>query len=258
MLIISRSNCIRCFFDFGSEGGSKFNSGKLDVFYAKTKDLSTRYSDLKNYITNDENLRAEKFHFEQDRETYISCHAVLRLVLAKSLNVKPLEIRYKIGLNNKPSLIGDQIYFNVTHTKEAFAFAVSSVFYIGIDLEDINRRVDIHSIIKSFFSKKEREYILESKTDAKGRFFLLWTRKEALLKAIGTGIITNLPQIEVSERENIIYKKSFDNLICDFVYNEHFIYSEKMLNYYLSIALPQKAVIVMNPINQENIGSYLN
>src|SRR5450759_2410165 len=154
MLIIPRSNCIRCFFDSGSEGGSKFNSGKLDVFYAETKDLSTRYSDLKNYITYDENLRAEKFHFEQDRETYISCHAVLRLVLAKSLNVKPLEIRYKIGLNNKPSLIGDQIYFNVTHTKEAFAFAISSKHYLGIDLEEVSESLDFTSILEAYFSIK--------------------------------------------------------------------------------------------------------
>lgn len=258
MLIISRSNCIRCFFDFRSEGGSKFNSGKLNVFYAETKDLSTRYSDLKNYITNDENLRAEKFHFEQDRETYISCHAVLRLVLAQNLNVKPLEIRYKIGLNNKPSLIGDQIYFNVTHTKDAFAFAVSSVFYVGIDLEDINRRVDIHSIVKSFFSKKEQEYIFKSKNGARNRFFLLWTRKEALLKSIGTGIINNLTQIEVSEQENLIKNKSLDNLVSDYLLTEHFIYSKKLSNYWLSIATPHRTTININLLNKDKIVSYLD
>lgn len=237
---------------------SKDTSGELEVYYAQTKELSSGYSNLQNLITNDERLRADKFHFIEDRDTFITCHGLLRSILAKKLKKNPFEITFLNDKNNKPGLIGNPLYFNITHVREAFAFAISKHFYVGIDMENADRSIDFIPIINTFFSNEERKFILESQADAQERFFLLWTRKEALLKAIGTGIITNLPQIEVSERENIIYKKLFYNLICDSVYNKHFIYSERVLNYYLSIAVPQKVVIVMNPLNQVNIGYYLD
>jgi phosphopantetheinyl transferase len=111
--------------------------------------------------------------------------------------------------------------------------------------------------MNTYFNSVEREFILGSKVNAQENFILLWTRKEALLKAIGTGIITNLKQVTVSEEKNIINKESFDNQIIESVYDEHFIYSEKVHEYYLSIAIPQKAEINLHQINEENIISYL-
>ncbi len=258
MFKITDPDYVKCSFGSGYETSSNLYKGKLDVFFAETRDLRSRYPELKNFISCDEQIRADKFRFDKNRETYLACHALLRLVLAQCLNVSPLEISYQNGINNKPGLVGDPIYFNVTHTKEAFAFAISRDFYVGIDLEDVNQFIDIHNIIESFFSKKEREYILNQQTETKNRFFLLWTRKEALLKALGTGIINNLTQIEVSEQENFINKKSFDNLVSDSAFNEHFIYSKKLWNYYLSIATPHKATINFYHMNKENIVSYLD
>jgi len=258
MLSISRPNYIKCSFTREDQATHGLYTGLLDIFFAETKDLIIRYPDIKKYISFDEQLKADKFHFDDDRETYVLCHALLRLVLANHLNVNPLEIKFKIGLNNKPCLTNDAVYFNVTHTKEAFSFAVSKNFYVGIDLEDINQPVEINSIAESFFSKREREYIFKSNTDAKNRFFLLWTRKEALLKAIGTGISDNLTQIEVSEQENYINKKSFENLVLDSVSDEHFIYSMNFKNYSLSIAVPGKVTINLYHLNIESINLYLD
>lgn len=257
MSIISSLDCIRCCYGSDSENKSGTDLKMLEVFFAETKDLASKYADLKNYISFEEQERANKFHYDKNRETYITSHSILRLILAQRLNVNPLDISFQNGINNKPGLEGDPIYFNLTHTGEAFAFAVSRDLKVGIDLEEINQNIDIHPITDSFFSIKEREYIFKSETETKNRFFLLWTRKEALLKLLGTGLIDNLSQVEVSERENFMYKKSFDDLDSDSAFDEHFIYSKQLLNYYFSIAIPQKVSINIYHLNSENIVSYL-
>lgn len=258
MQVISGSSRIHCYFDTGSKTTSEENLNRVEVFYAKTKDLISRYLDFKNYISHEELLRASRFHFDKDKDTYIFCHALLRLILSDRLKKKPLDILFINGLHNKPGLMGNPMYFNITHTRDAFAFATSKNFHVGIDLEKVSREIDFISIIETYFSKREREFILHSQSEAKNRFFLLWTRKEALLKALGTGIISNLTQVEASEQENFINKKSFDNLVTDSAFNEHFIYSKKLCNYYLSIAIPHKATINFYHLNKENIVSLLD
>ena len=250
MSIIFVPDCISCCFESDYKMVvSKDTSNKLEVFYAQTKDLSSGYSNLQNYITNDEQIKADKFHFDKDRETYISCHALLRLILSKRLNISPLELSFNNTINNKSCLTGNPVYFNISNASEAFAFAISRDFYVGIDLENVNQRIDFNSIIETFFTDKEREYILGSQFEARDRFFFLWTRKEALLKAIGTGILTDCKQVEVYKEENVPEMKSIDNLILMVECDKHFIYSKKLSNYFLSIATPQMAKIILNQIN---------
>lgn len=256
-MIIPSSRCIKCFFEPGISSSSYFPMDEVEVYYGISNDLHSQYTDLEKYINREESLRANKFRFSEDRYTYICCHGLLRSILSEKLQKNPLEIIFNYDRNNKPGLIGNPYYFNITNDRGAFAFVISKYFYAGIDMEKVNRTIDYLPIINNYFSDKERKIILESNDRAYEKFILLWTRKEALLKALGTGIINNLTQVEVSENENIIYKESFDNQIIEPVYNEHFIYSEKVLKYYLSIAIPQKAVIKLHQINEENIISYL-
>jgi 4'-phosphopantetheinyl transferase len=257
MSIKSATTCISCRFDSDNKIVSNAGLGKTEVYFIETKDIKSRYAELRNFTTSREQLKGDKFYFDEDRETYISCHALLRLILSKKLNIDPLYIPFINGRNTKPGLIGNPIYFNITHTREAFALAISRYYYVGIDLEKSSRNIDFSSVIETVFSKREREFILESPDDSRDRFFLIWTRKEALLKSLGTGIITDITHIEVYDHKNII-NKSLGYLVGDSVFHEHFIYSCKVLNYFLSVALPQRVEIKINQINGENINSFLD
>jgi 4'-phosphopantetheinyl transferase len=179
------------------------------------------------------------------------------LILAKELNVNPLDLLFIKGLNNKPGLTNDSAYFNISHTREAFAIVISRHHYVGIDLEELNFSMNFHPIIKTFFSPRERQFILQSDSEAVNRFFLLWTRKEALLKALGTGIMDILTHVEVSEQENLLDKEFFDSEIIDSACNEHFIYSMVMGNNYLSIAAPCNAIVNINHLDNETVLSLL-
>ncbi len=257
MSVISSNSCIQCYFEANVNSSASFPLSELEVFYGITKDLSSTRLDLVNYLTRDEKLRADKFRFTEDRDTYILCHGLLRSILSKKLKKNPSEAVFITDKNNKPGLVGNPLYFNITHNRDAFAFAISKHFYVGIDIENADQNIEFIPIINSYFGNEECKFILESQSDAQNRFFLLWTRKEALLKALGTGIAIDLTQIEVSKNKNKISEESFDNLLCYPVYNEHFIYSRKVTNFFLSVAIPQKAKIILNQINETNMAKYV-
>lgn len=258
MLTISSPDYIKCSFGPGFNASQDINKGKLEIFYAETRDLNSRFADIQRYVSCEEQSRADKFLFDKDRETYITCHAILRIVISQLLKLNPLEISFESRMNNKPGIKGDPVHFNITHTREAFAITVSSEFHVGIDLEDINQEIEIRSIAEKYFSKKECEFIFKSETGSKNRFFLLWTRKESLLKALGTGIIDDLTNVEVSGRHNFISRNTFDSLEFENTFHSLFLYSKRIRNYYLSVAVPQKASINFHRLNKENILSCLD
>jgi len=256
MSVIPSSNCIKCSFGSTNKRSPVLPSGEIEVFYGITKDLSSLIPEFETYLSCDEKLRAGKFHFIEDRNTYIACHGMLRMMLSEKLNIEPVDIIIVNDKNNKPFIIGNPIYFNITHVRDAFAFVVSKDFYVGIDIEKASRDINYLSIINSFFSPKERDYMIKSETGFRDRFFLLWTRKEALLKALGAGIVVDLKCIEVSVNSNKISRKSFNDYLTCSISNDHFIYSEKLSEYFLSVAVPQKTKIVMTQIDEMSLNPY--
>lgn len=66
--------------------------------------------------------------------------------------------------------MGNSLFINITPIKEAFP--VSKNHYVEIDLEKVSTGVNFTSIIETYFSKREHEYILGSQFEAvKGFFF---------------------------------------------------------------------------------------
>ncbi len=256
MTLITISSFVRC--SFYPEGKTVSNDivSTAEVFFAKTKDFSSGISSLKRYINKDDQLKADRLRNSEDKKTNLICYTLLRMILSKRLNKNAHDISYLNGINGKPGIKDDSLFFNISHTKDSFAIAISEHSYIGVDLEDLNKPLKFEPIIKRVFSGKEGEFILKSTGKSRNRFFLLWTRKEALLKAIGTGIIPHLSQIEVFRPVNLINRNSIDDLVDVSVSDQHYIYSRKLYNYYLSVALPQKAKIVIHHLDEKFLNTY--
>jgi 4'-phosphopantetheinyl transferase len=252
----SGSGYVKCSFGSESVKIKRAQSIGPEIFYVETKEVEHCLLYLEKHISPEELLRANKFHFTADRNTFISCHALLRLIIGKKLNIDPLALSFIKGTNDKPALFGDPLFFNISHTKDTFAIALSKDFFIGIDIEKINYDLDFSVIMRSYFSRRECEYILEFESNARERFFLLWTRKEALLKAFGTGIAVNLDSIEISEKCNLISKEQFEKPDNNSSFDDIYIYSEKSGDYFLSIAVPYKITFDICNINKESLACY--
>lgn len=106
-------------------------------------------------------------------------------VLPKLLGIRPIDIGLYYNQYGKPYLINHHnIYFNISHTKEYLIIAIANS-ELGIDLEYIDDNLDM-SIKELIFSRQECELIKTPK-----EFYTLWSKKEAYLKYLGTGFLTN-------------------------------------------------------------------
>jgi 4'-phosphopantetheinyl transferase len=85
----------------------------------------------------------------------------------------------------KPFIEGN-IQFNISHSANIVAAAFSEN-EIGLDVERVQARKQYLNIARRFFCAEEYQYIKGSTAPADA-FYHIWTRKEALLKAMGTGL----------------------------------------------------------------------
>lgn len=96
--------------------------------------------------------------------------------------------------------------FNISHSGARVICCATDKGKIGIDIEQI-KTISLADY-PDYFTKNEWDYIDGHEDEFKG-FYNLWTRKEAVLKAIGTGFHTPLSSVDVVadriEYDNITY-----------------------------------------------------
>jgi 4'-phosphopantetheinyl transferase len=167
--------------------------GKQDIHLWQWE-LDTRLSAPESYwksLSDDERRRAESYRFEKHRRRFVIARGQLRLILAAYLECTPERIVFEYGPAGKPySLLQPeqwQLNFNLSHSEGTAALAVSAGFEIGIDVERIRPIED--DILPLIFSASERaQFDALSRPQRNTAFFHNWARKEACLKALGTGL----------------------------------------------------------------------
>lgn len=100
----------------------------------------------------------------------------------------------KPGLSmNDANVAGNELkpYFSISHCKQAIAVAVADT-PVGIDIETL--RHPSESLIEKTMNEQERHQIAAAESPD-NMFTALWTRKEAVLKYQGTGIIDDLHNV---------------------------------------------------------------
>ena len=115
------------------------------------------------------------------------------LMLQELLGLSAEDMVFGYNEHGKPSLplwVCSQ-HFNISHCKEGIAVCVDNQ-PIGIDIESI-REVD-EALIRKTMNANEQTIIFQSSDPAEA-FTTFWTRKEAVLKLRGTGIIDNLHNV---------------------------------------------------------------
>jgi 4'-phosphopantetheinyl transferase len=125
-----------------------------------------------------------------------------KAILSGYLNVRAEEVQFRYNAYGKPAIfdVGPiDLRFNLSHSHGYALLAVTRGREVGADVEYHCAKVATEDIAKRFFSAAEVEAItkLPKHLHVDG-FFKCWTRKEAYIKGIGTGLSFPLDKFTVS------------------------------------------------------------
>jgi 4'-phosphopantetheinyl transferase len=146
-------------------------------------------------LSPEERVRQRQLHFPEDRRDFASAHALLRKSLSLYSDINPEDWRFKVAANGKPFILrnGKQrqkpFSFSLSHTRGLVACAIATQLDMGIDVERLDRMVDIDAMAPLCLSSSELDALRRCPAPERQiRFIELWVLKESLVKATGTGL----------------------------------------------------------------------
>ncbi len=124
-------------------------------------------------------------------------------VLEDNLGGQLYPLVFEYSRNGKPSLPSCSISFNWSHSGDLVALILGKN-HVGVDVEEIQTRALFE--YNSLCTKGELEWLStvvdQQRYTEKEAFIILWTAKEAVLKAIGSGLSVDPRAVEIRFTEN--------------------------------------------------------
>lgn len=141
-----------------------------------------------------------KYENSKLKEENYAAWSTLYAILKNEYQVSDFNVRY--NQYQKPYI--KDLYFNISHSNKMIAIIISNE-ECGIDIEYINSQKDISNLKKRFHISNDDE------------FYKQWTRKEAYLKKLGTGIkisslfeeVKGISTIKVKDNDGNYYYISY-------------------------------------------------
>jgi len=170
----------------------RLSIGHIDVWLADAT-TSARSDSHISLLDDDERMRHDRFRTQASRTQYVIGHALLRTTLTRYTGVPERDWHFEIGAFGRPSIRAPHYWrhlqFNLSHTDGLAACAIGIGCRIGIDIENISRRIDLDGLPSHALAAPEVASLDGVADDVRRLlFFRYWTLKEAYLKANGRGL----------------------------------------------------------------------
>lgn len=176
---------------------SGIDSGEVDVWRI---DLNQTTPDAwHDALAAEEFVRAARFAKPVHRERFLQSRFCLRTLLAAYTGVAPRKLEFEYNAEGKPLLAQRyRLRFNLSHSENLAAIAIGRQDAIGIDIERLTPPADIRLLARQVFTEDECRALDALPDHALALPFLTgWTRKEAVLKALGVGLMLDPRRITV-------------------------------------------------------------
>lgn len=175
----------------------------VDIVAARLNLPPADVTDLKSCLSEPERRRSERFASERDSGRFIVARARLRQLLGSRLGISASAVGFSWGPYGKPRLsqpfIDANLRFNLSHSRDIAIYGFSVGREIGVDVEALRPLPDAGDIAARFFSPSEYQTFSRlAEIDRTAGFFNCWTRKEAVVKALGAGLHYSLQGFDVS------------------------------------------------------------
>ena len=178
-------------------------SGHCQIWWGNPGLARPEHRSLLNPV---ERGRAAAYVKAVDRDRFTVGCALSRLVLGGLLGIPAASVPLTRecdscgGPHGRPRVTGTGLHLSVSHSGSHVALAVTAAGPVGVDVERITP--DSVDLAGSVLAADEHRLLAGlSGADRTAAFFQLWTRKEAALKAAGTGLRVAMTDVDVSVPE---------------------------------------------------------
>jgi 4'-phosphopantetheinyl transferase len=167
-------------------------TGMVQVRLVSLKVSLDELARLQRFLSVEELQRAKRLVVEERREQFVAGRGILRELLGEQLGEDPGAIRISQGEFGKPHLTDhlepDALCFNLSHAGEFMLVTFAAGREIGVDLEQLRPELDFRPMAERYFSEREQADLFSlPESEQLTAFYRCWTRKEAYIKATGTG-----------------------------------------------------------------------
>ncbi|MBY4899190.1 4'-phosphopantetheinyl transferase superfamily protein [Cupriavidus sp. AU9028] len=154
-------------------------------------------------LSADELARCAALKRPADRVRFAATRSALRRLLAERMDCSATSLAFATSAFGKPLLAKPGApRFNVSHAGGCAAIAIADSGDVGIDIERVNTDLaqqELRAMAAHCFTRRERGWLEgHAPQEWPGAFHTLWSRKEALLKALGLGIADHLQHVSVA------------------------------------------------------------
>src|SRR5574337_1628623 len=80
------------------------SANQVHVWRAPLSATQDVRASMERVLSEEERKRAARFHFERDRQSWIIAHGILRMLLARYLQLEPQQVRFVANEYGKPAL----------------------------------------------------------------------------------------------------------------------------------------------------------
>ncbi|MGW0864665.1 4'-phosphopantetheinyl transferase family protein [Streptomyces sp. NPDC002611] len=169
--------------------------GRPRVWLARVEELRDVVAPLADTLLDGaERARAAALRRAADRDGYRVAHVCLRLLLGAYLQVEPSDVTFVRrpcpvcgGPHGRPDVPGVPLCFSLSRTDGLclLAFADTAV---GADIERLPDADTVAALTKTLHPREADELTAYPPDLRPAAFARVWTRKEAYLKGLGTGL----------------------------------------------------------------------
>jgi 4'-phosphopantetheinyl transferase len=157
-------------------------------------------------LTGEERERVSRFRRAADAASFAAGRALMRLALAELVGVAPGELVFDTWCelhaspHGKPRLVepATDLDFSLSRAGARLMLAIARV-PVGVDVERRDRDIET-GVARIAFADDERAELEAAGPDA---FLACWTRKEAVLKALGHGLAVDPKSVSVTFLEGV-------------------------------------------------------
>ncbi len=161
------------------------------------EELGALRPDHVGLLTPEEQTRRAAFRQPDDADRFALGAVLLRVAAARTLGLPCAAVVVDRACeacgrpHGRPRLAGTDLHASVSHSGALVLVATTRAGPVGVDVEEV-RPLDHRELLPAVSTAADAAQVRHA-----GDFFVLWTRKEAVVKATGTGLRAALPEVAV-------------------------------------------------------------